>query len=228
MAKEAKTREPQYQVQFEQLKEKGPVRMGPTVSALWRDDPRHLAFLLARYKFVSKMLAGRKRAVEVGCGDAFGMKLVLQTVEHVHGIDFDPMFSGWAADQAKREELNASFSSIDVIKTVPKGPFDCAYSLDVIEHIPKSKEKKFVGNIARSLSPHAVCILGTPNVTAKAYQSKQSEEGHINLKNHKELRALMERFFHSVFIFSMNDEVLHTGFYPMAHYLYAVGVEPRT
>jgi hypothetical protein len=25
-----------------------------------------------------------------------------------------------------------------------------------------------------------------------------------------------------VFLFSMNDEVVHTGFYPMAHYLFAV------
>jgi len=28
----------------------------------------------------------------------------------------------------------------------------------------------------------------------------------------------MERHFHNVLIFSMNDEVVHTGFYPMAHY----------
>jgi hypothetical protein len=33
----------------------------------------------------------------------------------------------------------------------------------------------------------------------------------------------MAKFFHHVFIFSMNDEVVHTGFYPMAHYLLALG-----
>ncbi len=227
MNEESKTREPQYQVQFEGLKKKGAVRMGPTVSALWRDDPRHLAFLLARYKFVSKMLAGRKRAVEIGCGDAFGMKLVLQTVDSVHGVDFDPLFAGWAEEQARHEGLNATFSTIDVTRSVPKGPFDGAYSLDVIEHIPKARERKFIGNICKSLAPHGVCIIGCPNVTAKAYQSKQSEEGHINLKSHQELRKLMADFFHTVFIFSMNDEVLHTGFYPMAHYLFAVGVEVK-
>jgi hypothetical protein len=32
----------------------------------------------------------------------------------------------------------------------------------------------------------------------------------------------MERYFHAVFLFSMNDEVVHTGFAPMAHYLIAV------
>ena len=37
-----------------------------------------------------------------------------------------------------------------------------------------------------------------------------------------ELKSLLEQYFHSVFLFSMNDEVVHTGFYPMAHYLLAI------
>ena len=32
----------------------------------------------------------------------------------------------------------------------------------------------------------------------------------------------MQRHFHNVFLFSMNDEVVHTGFSPMAHYLLAL------
>jgi glycosyltransferase involved in cell wall biosynthesis len=38
----------------------------------------------------------------------------------------------------------------------------------------------------------------------------------------------MERFFHNVFLFSMNDELVHTGFIPMAHYLIAIGCTRRT
>ena len=37
----------------------------------------------------------------------------------------------------------------------------------------------------------------------------------------------MLRHFHEVFIFSMNDEVVHTGFYPLAHYLFALCVGKR-
>ena len=29
------------------------------------------------------------------------------------------------------------------------------------------------------------------------------------------------------FIFSMNDEIVHTGFYPMAHYLFGIGIGVR-
>ncbi len=32
----------------------------------------------------------------------------------------------------------------------------------------------------------------------------------------------MEELFHAVFMFSMNDEVVHTGYYKMAHYILAV------
>lgn len=33
----------------------------------------------------------------------------------------------------------------------------------------------------------------------------------------------MGSYFENVIIFSMNDEVVHTGFTPMAHYLLGVG-----
>ena len=32
----------------------------------------------------------------------------------------------------------------------------------------------------------------------------------------------METYFDNMFLFSMNDGVVHTRFYPMAHYLIAV------
>lgn len=36
-----------------------------------------------------------------------------------------------------------------------------------------------------------------------------------------DFKNTMQRYFHNVFMFSMNDEVVHTGFHPMAHYLLA-------
>ncbi len=114
-------REPQYQIQFDTLAEKGPVRLGPSASHLWRSDPRHLLFLLARYKFCAKMLAGRSMVLEVGCGDGFGMRIVLQEVGFVHGIDFDGLYLDWARNEAEREGLSCTFSQIDVTGESPEG-----------------------------------------------------------------------------------------------------------
>jgi hypothetical protein len=41
------------------------------------------------------------------------------------------------------------------------------------------------------------------------------------------LKNVLERFFTNVFLFSMNDEVVHTGFSPMAHYLFCLCVGVR-
>jgi 2-polyprenyl-3-methyl-5-hydroxy-6-metoxy-1,4-benzoquinol methylase len=104
------------------------------------------------------------------------------------------------------------------------GPFDAAFSLDVIEHIAQSDERIFLGNIVKSLTQDGVLIIGTPSIQSQAYAHPASKEGHINCKDEPGLRQLMERYFKNVFMFSMNDEVVHTGFHPMAQYLFALCV----
>ena len=52
--------------------------------------------------------------------------------------------------------------------------------------------------------------------------SAGSKAGHVNCKDAPTLKLLLSVYFHNVFMFSMNDEVVHTGFYPMAHYLLAL------
>ena len=223
--KRRKTKEPQNQIQINTYQEKGPVQLGPWTSHIWRSDPRHLGFLLARYKFCAKMLAGKSEVLEVGCGDAFGMMVVLQTVGAVHGIDCEPIVV--EDDQARLAAegvAHCSFSVHDITERPVGREFEAAYSLDVIEHIPPEAEDRFMANVCNSLRPNAICIIGTPNVEAQKYATRFSAEGHVNLKSAESLKELLSRYFDNVFIFSMNDEVVHTGFYPMAHYLLGVGV----
>ena len=223
------TKEPQNQSQIDDYRRLGPVTFGPWTSHIWRSDPRHLVFLMSRYKFVAKMLAGRRNVLEVGCGDAAGTPVVLQTVERVHGIDFEPLVLEDAAARYDREGVDrASFAVHDLSSgPVGGGPFDGAFSLDVIEHIPAEAENTFLSNLCASLTGDAICLIGTPNITADQYASPASKEGHINLKSAETLRDLMAGHFRAVFGFSMNDEVVHTGFAPMAHYLFALGVGLR-
>lgn len=196
--------------------------MGPWTAHIWRNDPRHLAFILARYKFVAKMLEGRKSAIEVGCGDAFGTPIVAQTVKRVHCIDFESNL--FEDNQARNERANITFEILDICRESPRDQFEAAYSMDDIEHVPAGIEDVFRANVCATLSKQSVFIMGTPNITASQYASPASMEGHINLKGGRELKALMEKYFHNVFLFSMKNEVVHTGYFPMSHYLIAMGV----
>jgi len=219
--RQEKTREPQYQDQVTLRDTKGLAHLGLTANKIWQDNPRRLLFLLARYKFVAKMLSGKEKVLEVGCGDAFGARIVLQEVHSLCAVDFDPVFIQDAQD-AMEERWVFECRVHDMLSGPMPEQFDAAYSLDVIEHIQPADEHRFVSNIVHSLKPNGVLIIGTPSLQSQPYASATSKAGHVNCKDHKQLKALLAQYFENVFIFSMNDEVVHTGFYPMAHYLFAL------
>jgi len=221
-----KTVEPQYQDHVSLRDKKGLSRLGLRATARWDSDPRLLLIALARYKFVAKMLSGKKKVLEVGCGDAFETRMILQEVESVCAIDFDPVFIK-NAYELMDDKWKFECRIQDILECPVEGPFDAAYALDVLEHIPKKNEQIFMRNIARSLEDNGVLIVGMPSIQSQVYASELSKAGHVNCKDHLELKSLMLQYYHNVFIFSMNDEVVHTGFYPMAHYLFALGVGRR-
>ena len=63
----------------------------PRISKSMMVDPKHLAFVLSRYKFVAKMLEGRSSVLEVG-GDAFGASIVAQSVGKLSVVDWEERF----------------------------------------------------------------------------------------------------------------------------------------
>jgi len=222
MAESEQTREPQYMLLFDVKRERGVARLGLMINEAWQRDPKRMLFVLARYKFVAKMLSGTQRVLEIGCADAFGTRLVQQEVKHVTAVDFDPIFIQDVNDRTDRHwPLEARVH--DLVKDGPvPGTFDAAYSLDVLEHIAKHDEHTFITNAIALLAEQGVFIVGTPSLESQRHASPQSREGHVNCKSGHELKETMLRYFHNVFMFSMNDEVVHTGFMPMAHYLFAV------
>ncbi len=216
------TREPQYQRSIDLLKEKGLTPLGLMTNQAWNDDPKHLLFTLSRYKFVSKMLAGRDHVLEVGCADAWATRIVVQSVKKLTATDFDPVF---VDDVRQRIDPKWKFDieQHDLLAGPFAGTYDAAYALDVIEHIQPKDELTFTGNIAKSLHAHGTLILGCPSLQSQTYASPQSKAGHVNCKTGDSMRALLSQFFHNVFVFSMNDEVVHTGYAPMAHYVFGMG-----
>ena len=223
--KRSQTREKQYQFLLERRR-KGMSQFGLMSSQAWQDDPKRLTFTLSRYKFVGKMLSGLDKVLEVGCADAFGSRVVKQEVKHLTVTDFDPIFIDNAI-----EVMDPRWPYVAKVHDMLRGPiegnFDAAYALDVIEHIQMRKEKRFVRNIVNSLNSHGVLILGCPSIQSQVYASPPSKAGHVNCKDGPAMKSLLQHFFHNVLVFAMNDEVVHTGFFPMAQYIIGIGSTKR-
>lgn len=220
-----KTVEKQYQAIFELKKKSGLSSLGAMNSQVWNDDPRRLVFTLARYKFVAKMLQGKKNALEIGCGDAFGSRVVRQEVDDLTVIDIDSLFIEDATERDS-QKWPLRYAVHNMLSGPYLGDFEAAYSLDVLEHIDSSKEDTFIQNVIKSLTPDGVVIIGMPSIESQQYASAQSKVGHVNCKSGNDFKKFLSKYFKQVFLFSMNDEVVHTGFYPMAHYLLALCTNP--
>lgn len=221
-----RARDPVNQGLFDLRDRLGVARFGLMNNQVWHQDPKRLVFTLARYKFVAKMLKGKGTVLEVGCGDAFCSRLVQQEVGRLTVSDFDPLFLEDARDRMTPPWVCETLVH-DILAGPPAGRFDAVYALDVMEHIPPEREGAFLDHVMAPLGPQGVLIVGMPSLESQAYASPESKAGHVNCKTGEALRAALLDRFHNVFMFSMNDEVVHTGFFPMAHYLFGLAVGPR-
>jgi 2-polyprenyl-3-methyl-5-hydroxy-6-metoxy-1,4-benzoquinol methylase len=198
------------------------LHLGPYFANQALNSPRHLLFTLSRYKFAAKLLPidSTVRVLELGCGEGLGTMMLAERGHTVLGVDFDADAVAHAQETLTRP--NVSFQQSDFLGQ-RFGVFDAVVSLDVIEHIEEPRDRVYVETIISNLSEDGFCVIGTPNDTATKYASKYSQIGHVNMFTAEKLYALLKPSFRNVFLFGMNDEVIHTGFYPMANYLLALG-----
>lgn len=190
-------------------------------------DIKHFMFSLSRYKFASKLMMYREKVcvLELGCQEAIGSLMFSQNtnLEKYVGIDFDYEAIEWDNKNLSNNKnffVEGDFLECDKIGGGEK--FDIILSLDVIEHIDKKYEDDFCKVIYNHMKEDGVAVIGTPTIYMNPYASDASKVGHINLYDQKRLYSLMNKYFNNVFIFNMNDEIIHTGFAPMSCYIFAV------
>jgi SAM-dependent methyltransferase len=188
-------------------------------------DPKRLAFVLSRYKFAAKMTGKNKRVLELGCSEGIGTPILAEFATQYTGVDMDASAIATAKENWPEEAWR--FIEADFMGQ-RYGAFDSIVSLDVIEHIHREYEPLFFNTVAQNLGEDGICVVGTPNVTSAPYASVGSQRGHVNLYDAARLEAAMGTVFHNVFMFGLNDEIVHTGYAPMTHYLMALGCDKRT
>ena len=212
------------------------VTLGHHWSFNLRNDPKRLPFVLARYKFAAKMSCAGARVLELGCSEGIGTPILAEHATGYVGVDMDA--DAVATAQRNFGSDKVRFEADNFLgKTYGEtggdsagdssGAFGGVVSLDVIEHISTDIEDQYFDTVAANLTSDGSAVVGTPNITADQYASPMSKAGHINLFDAARLVAAMQHVFHNVLQFGMNDELLHTGYASMAHYLICVGCNKR-
>lgn len=203
------------------------VHIGPYISQSLLKDPKHILFSLSRYKSAGRLLPLDRSAtvLELGCSEGIGTLILAQHAVSVLGVDFDAEAIRHA-EPLLQSPFKLTFKCDDFIGK-KYGTFDAVVSLDVIEHIEPDVESRFMETITTNLHDRGMCVIGTPNISASEYSSPASRLGHVNLFSVNRLYELARQYFHNVIVFGMNDEVMHTGFYQMCHYIIIAGFNKK-
>ncbi len=183
-------------------------------------SPRRALYYMSYYKFAAKMIGRNQRVLDVGCGEGMGTWLLAKECGHARGVDLDT--EAIAVAQGNWIDPRIEFACTDFLTEKP-GEWDAVVNFDVIEHILPENVGAFWKGIADNLTPYGVAVIGTPNLTGQVYASEVAKAGHVNVYAADRLEEEMRRYFRHVFMFGANDEVVHTGYPPMAHYLLALG-----
>jgi 2-polyprenyl-3-methyl-5-hydroxy-6-metoxy-1,4-benzoquinol methylase len=213
-----------------------PLLWGPTDVDRFILDPKRIAFFMARYKFAAKMLRDCSSIIDVGCGSGMGTLTYLSDTgaKHVLGVDFEQVVIDHAVNhlcaavqKLRPEDVERLTFACRDFSAGPyaRGVHDGLSCMDVIEHVEPEKAWQFIQRIAATLTDNGIAVIGTPSLAGSAYASAHSQIGHINLYDPDRFRAELGQHFRHVFLFSMNDEIVHTGFDKMAHYLMALCVK---
>jgi SAM-dependent methyltransferase len=221
----------------------------PQASRLWQDDEPRLASHLAHYRFIAAMMGVRNDVAEYGCTSPTGTRLVLQQSRKMTLYDPRPLVVGdlqWRFQDDWRFEARLH----DITSKPLPRQIDSAYCVDFLQYISRDEEDNFVRNLRDSLSRDSdFLLIGSPSYgagdppgrqhapcadTPQAFAAQSSRENLpcqsrsargeavIYRRTGAELKALMERFFQNVFVFSMVDDVAQPGIQPNAQHVFTL------
>lgn len=206
------------------IMDKNEIILGRYLAYWFEKTPRRALYYATYYKFASKLIGKNRRVLDVGCSEGMGTWLLAAECGYAKGIDLDEAAINIAQQNWQAEKI--TFACEDFLN-IQAEPWDAVVSFDVIEHILPANCDSFFTGITGNLTHDGIVILGTPSLEGQQYASVVSKAGHVNVYSYERLEEEMYKYFDHVFVFCANDEIIHTGFPRMAHYLIAVGCKKK-
>ena len=188
-------------------------------------NPLMATVRFARYKFVSKMLSMDDAILDVGCGEGFSAFYYSKFCKSVTGIDIDKIKAkSW--NEYKKPKINFFLFDANQINKL-KSKANCIVNIDFIEHIEKKEGIQFIKNCKKFLESQKdkkskMLIIGTPSYYSRKYRAKHNLQIHKYEYKPDELNEICKKFFTRTFMFTMNDELVHTGFNKLGWYFFII------
>jgi hypothetical protein len=214
------------------------------------------AEVTAKYDFVIGLIAHRQDVAEYGCLDENGSQRVLQNVTRLAVYDCDLQRLG-EVSRKLRKPWRIDTEVHDLLLSPLPRIHDAIYNLDILEYVSPSDEDIYLHNLAHSLSrPQDILIISHPLYkmldggdtpppawpaaslanslplsAVRPHANEQSAGPRHGAKRYPRtgdgLRALLERHFGTVMVFSMAAGVVYPGTRESADCVLAVCSAPK-
>ena len=186
------------------------------------ENPLMTTIKLSRFKFASKLISKKDTLLDIGCGQGLGSIFFSDYCKYVYGVDL-------LSDFLLHDRKNIKFIKKNIFQLKKKNfkhKINLITLIDFIEHFNKSQGSLILSKCSKLLEGKGgTLIVGTPSVYSSKFRSKRSRIQHIHEYDGMELKDLCSKYFNRTFLFSMNDEVVHTGFYKLAWFNFVVCVK---
>ncbi len=186
------------------------------------ENPLMTTIKFSRFKFASKLISQNDTLLDIGCGQGLSSIFFSDYCKFVYGVDL-------LSDFLNHDRKNIKFIKKSIFNIHKKNfnrKINIITLIDFIEHFKKSDGALILSKCSKLLEKKGgTLIIGTPSVYSSKYRSKRSKKQHIHEYDGMELKNLCSQYFNRTFLFSMNDELVHTGFYKLAWFNFVICIK---
>lgn len=155
-------------------------------------DDSELLFHWHRYQAIEQVTQG-KSLLEIGFGDGYGAHYLSASAHSVIAVDIDAD----AVDEAKAHYVSPNLvyqEASGLSLPFPDHHFEVVIAFEVIEHLERQDQERFLREVQRVLRPGGLFALSTPD-HHRTVELEANNPWHIGEVSAEELKHLLGQYF---------------------------------